>query len=155
MYPFLEQLTFWHWWAFGILLLAFEIAVPSTLLLWPAISAGFLGLLILIVPGMGWESQLLIFSVLAVSSSVGWRYWQKQNPTITDQPLLNRRASQYVGRRLTVTEAFQNGRGFVMLDDSRWEAEAIDGTDYSIGAEIEVDVVRGTLLRVRAVPKPG
>ena len=45
----LWALEFWHWWAFGVLLIAIEVFAPSTLLIWPAVSAGVIGVLLLVL----------------------------------------------------------------------------------------------------------
>jgi membrane protein implicated in regulation of membrane protease activity len=49
-----------------------------------------------------------------------------------------------------VVEAFRNGRGEVEIDDTRWRAEATDGSDIAQGAHVTIQSVDGILLKVAA-----
>jgi membrane protein implicated in regulation of membrane protease activity len=63
----------------------------------------------------------------------------------TDQPDLNVRGQQYVGRSLVVEQAIQNGRGKVRVGDTLWQAE---GPDAPVGTRVTVTATRGTVLVV-------
>lgn len=69
------------------------------------------------------------------------------NPSIlkTDQPDLNRRPDQLIGRVVVVEEPIVHGRGRVRLDDTLWIA---DGPDAPAGAEMRVTAAQGAVLRV-------
>ena len=142
---------FWHWWAFAIALVAIEIVAPSTLLLWPAISAAVIGFALLVEPEIEMRHQILAFAVLAVITTVAWQVWLRRHPTRSDRPTLNRRARQYVGRRVSAVGDFVNGRGRVRVDDTEWTAEAEPGHEISAGASVEVESADGTVLKVRPV----
>ena len=43
MAEFFSDMTFWHWFIFGGVLIILEMLLPSTLFLWPGISAVALG----------------------------------------------------------------------------------------------------------------
>ena len=147
----LEQIEFWHWWIAGVLLAIIEVFAPGAILIWMGVAAGLVGAMVLAVPDLAWQVQFLIFGVLSVSSIVAWRYYQKRNPTETDQPKLNRRGEQYVGRVFTLKEAIVNGTGVVWVDDSRWKVE---GSDLPAGAKVRVTGVEGTVLQVEEEPVP-
>ena len=147
----LEQIEFWHWWIAGVLLAIIEVFAPGAILIWMGVAAGLVGAMVLAVPDMAWQVQFLIFGVLSVSSIVAWRYYQKRNPTETDQPKLNRRGEQYVGRVFTLKEAIVNGSGVVWVDDSRWKVE---GSDLPAGTKVRVTGVEGTVLQVEEEPVP-
>ena len=147
----LEQIEFWHWWIAGVLLAIIEVFAPGAILIWLGVAAGLVGALVLAVPDMAWQIQFLIFGVLSVSSIVAWRYYQRRNPTETDQPKLNRRGEQYVGRVFTLEEGIVNGTGVVWVDDSRWKVE---GSDLPAGAKVRVTGVDGTVLQVEEEPIP-
>ena len=66
----------------------------------------------------------------------------------SDQPGLNRRAEQYIGRRAYVVEAIINGRGRIKLGDSTW---SVTGPDLSVGQMVEIIGADGALLEVRPV----
>ena len=65
----------------------------------------------------------------------------------SDQPLLNRRAEQFIGQRYRLDTAIVGGRGKVRIGDSPWLAE---GPDLPAGTEVEVIGVDGTTVKVRA-----
>ena len=142
---FLEQAEFWHWWVLGIILLVIESFVSGTLFLWMGVAAGITGLVLLLVPDFAWQFQLLVFAVTAVASAVGWRVYQRRNPTKTDEPTLNKRGSQYVGRTFTLAEPIVNGQGKIRVDDTTWK---IEGDDLPAGAKISVTGIDGTVLKV-------
>jgi membrane protein implicated in regulation of membrane protease activity len=143
----LEQIVFWHWWVFGLGMLILEAFIPGAIFLWMGISAGVVGLLLLVIPGMGWEWQFLLFATLSVVSVLAWK---KYRPTVVaaDRPALNRRGEQYVGRSFTLREPIVNGVGKLYVDDTTWR---ISGADQPAGRKVQVTGVDGTTLRVEAV----
>lgn len=143
----LEQIVYWHWWVFGLGMLILEAFMPGAIFLWMGISAAVVGLLALVIPGMGWELQFVIFTVLAVATVVGWKKYRPHAAT-SDRPTLNRRGEQYVGRSFTLAEPIVNGVGKLYVDDTTWK---ISGTDLPAGRKVQVTGVDGTTLRVEAV----
>ena len=138
----------WHWWVLTVLLLVLEAFAPGTFFLWMGVSAAVVGVLLLIVPGMGWEYQVFVFAVLSVVSIVAWRAYAKKRPTVSDQPTLNRRGEQYVGRTFTLSEPIVDGLGKIRVDDSTWK---IEGEDCAAGSKVKVTGVDGVILRVEPV----
>jgi hypothetical protein len=137
---------FWHWLVFGLLLVTVEPFVPGTFFLWLGISAAAVGLLLWLVPSLSFELQVLAFAVLSVITIVLSRRYLARHPIESDEPLLNRRAEQYVGRSFTLQEPIVNGRGRLRVDDTLWRVE---GEDCPAGVRVEVSGVDGTVLRVR------
>ena len=87
----LARAEFWHWWVLGVVLGIMEMLLPGTILLWMGVSAGIVGLVLLVVPTISWEYQWLIFAILSVATIlVSWRYL-KRHPIHSDHPTLNRR----------------------------------------------------------------
>ncbi|MBF0368032.1 MAG: NfeD family protein [Magnetococcales bacterium] len=148
MESLLSQVEHWHWWILSVLLIILEILVPAVFFLWLGIAAGLVGGLLLLFPEMGWKAQVLWFSGLAVASIGVWHGYLKKNPTSTDQPTLNRRGSQYIGRVFTLDEPIENGVGRIRVDDTGWK---VSGPDLSSGAKVRVTGTKGTLLLVEAV----
>jgi len=142
-----EQIVYWHWWVLGILLVTLEIFAPSTFFLWLGISAGIVGMVLLVIPEMSWELQLILFAVLAVISIFSGRRYFRRNPIQTDNPLLNRRAEQYVGRVFTLEEPVVNGVGKVHVDDSTWR---VSGPDLPAGKQVKVVAADGVILKIEA-----
>jgi len=138
---------FWHWLVFGLLLVTLEPFVPGTFFLWLGISAALVGALLWLVPSLSFELQVLGFALLAIATIVVSRRYLVRHPIASDEPLLNRRAEQYVGRGFTLQEPIVNGRGRLRVDDTVWRVE---GEDCRAGVRVEVTGVDGTVLRVRA-----
>lgn len=74
--------------------------------------------------------------------------WAHPSVMTTDQPELNRRAAQLVGRVVRVEEAITCGRGRVHIGDTLWTAA---GPDAPAGTEVRVVAAEGTILRVERV----
>lgn len=141
----MEVISHWHWWILAVALVILEVFAPGAFFLWLGIAAGAVGVLAYLAPAMGWEYQVLTFSVLSVVSIVIWRRYFRTLPDDTDQPTLNRRGEQYVGRLFTLTEPIVNGLGKITVDDSTWK---IHGEDCPAGTRVEVTGVEGTILKV-------
>ena len=137
----------WHWWIVALVLLTAEILVPGTFFLWTGISAAVVGLLLLLLPDMSWQWQAGLFGVLSVVTIVLWRWRLATHPAQTDQPTLNRRGEQYVGRVFTLSEPIKNNVGKIYVDDSTWK---IDGVDLPAGSQVRVVRAEGTVLHVEA-----
>jgi hypothetical protein len=150
---FLSQLSPWHWWALSILFLAIEIVAPSAFFLGPAVAAAVVGVVLWFAPHISLVGQVVGFSVLALTALGVWRVVVGRRQKSPPAPPLNQRAAQYIGRRASVVQAFRNGRGEVELDDTRWPAEAVDGSDIALGASVKIESVEGTLLKVLQIPQ--
>lgn len=142
---FLQDITYWHWWIFAILLVVLEIFAPGTLFLWLAIAAGITGITVLLPLGLSLEMQLLVFSIVAVVSTIAGRAWVSRRPIETDHPNLNQRGQIYIGRELTLTAAISNGIGKAQVDDSVWQ---VSGPKLDQGARVKVVNVNGATLVV-------
>ncbi len=152
MMPAIEEIVFWHWWAAAIVFVVIEVFAPGAIFLWLGVSAGVVGALLLVLPETTWQLQMLVFAVLSVSAIVGWRVFQKANPTATDQPSLNRRGEQYVGRTLTLEEPIVNGQGKIRVDDTTWKVE---GDDMPAGTRVTVIGVDNVVLKIAPVAPSG
>lgn len=141
----LEQIEFWHWWVLAAVLMAVEVFAPTTLFLWMGISAGAVGLLVLVANDIGWEIQILLFAVISVVSVVAWRQYARLHPASSDDPLLNRRAEQCVGRLFSLEEPIVNGWGRVKVDGVFWK---IEGDDLEAGNRVKVVGADGVILKV-------
>lgn len=141
----IDQLAHWHWWILAAVLIILEVFAPGAFFLWLGLAAAAVGGIVYLVPDMSWEFQVLSFSVLSVISIIVWRKFFRQTPADTDQPALNRRGEQYVGRLFTLKEPITDGLGKIRVDDSTWK---IKGEDCPVGTQVEVTGVDGTILRV-------
>jgi hypothetical protein len=141
-------IDFWHWWILAVLLVTIEILAPSFFALWMAIAAFMTGIALLLVPSLGWEYQLILFAVLSVMSIVLWRRYYLANPIVSDQPNLNRRGAQYIGRVVTLKEPIVDGVGKVKLDDSSWK---VQGPDCEAGKKVRITGLDNVIFTVELV----
>ncbi|HTP40723.1 MAG TPA: NfeD family protein [Steroidobacteraceae bacterium] len=142
----LQGLQWWHWWIAAAALAAIEAIVPGAVAIWFAAGAAVIGALLLVVP-MPWQLQMVLFCVLSISALALWRRYQRQHPqdSASEQPMLNQRGAQYVGRVVDVSEAIHNGTGKVQLGDGHWK---VRGPDLPRGARVRIVSAEGALLVV-------
>lgn len=141
-------MDFWHWWIIAVVLVIIEILAPTFFALWMAIAAFMTGVALFLMPEMQWEYQVFLFATLSVISIVVWRHYYIKNPIATDEPLLNRRGEQYIGRVITLKEPIIDGHGKVQVDDSTWK---IEGKDCPAGTKIKVVSVNNVLFQVEII----
>lgn len=139
------ELNAWHWGIIAAVLIILEMFAPGAFLVWLGIAAAVNSILLVFFPAMSWEMQFVIFAIVSVVSIVAFRHWRDKNPEATDQPALNRRGEQYVGRTFTLAEPIVNGQGKLQVDDSTWK---IEGGDCDTGIQVRVTGVDGVVLRV-------
>ena len=148
MFDWFFPLQIWHWLILSIILIIFEIMLPTTLLLWMAIAAGAVGFIVLLAPPISWEIQFLIFSVVSlVSVSIGRMYVNKSHKN-DRASVLNKRGNQYINRIFTLEEDIINGSGKLNVDDTIWR---IEGPDCPTGTRIEVIATNGVIMIVEII----
>ncbi len=142
------QFVFWHWFVFAAVLGTIEILAPGIFFLWLAVASILTGLVVLLMPEIGTAAQVTLFGGLSIV--MVWAAWKflKKNPITSDQPLLNQRAAQYVGKVFVLEEAIRHGMGRVRIGDSSWKVE---GPDMAAGGQVRVTGFDGALLKVEKV----
>jgi len=145
------ELGSWLWWIIGLALLILEIILPGVFMLWFGIAAIIVGTISLTLGESAlwpWQAQVITFAVLSlVSAIIGRRYFYSTHPD-TDQPNLNERGAQMIGRVSTLSDPLENGAGRVKLGDTIWR---VVGPDLPAGSKVKVvDIENGTL-KVEAV----
>lgn len=142
------EFVFWHWWVLALFLLVVEILVPGFFFVWLAIAGFITGCLLWLLPSISMDVQLAVFSVLSVLAIVAWQFYARKHPIVSDQPLLNRRGAQYIGRVFNLYEPIVNGQGKIKVDDSIWK---VHGEDCDINTKVKVTAIRGTVFDVEKV----
>jgi membrane protein implicated in regulation of membrane protease activity len=135
---------FWHWWALSLIFLVIEVLVPSFFFLWLA-AAGFTTGVVVWLFSIALNTQLFVFSVLAIAAIGLWKIVGHKKLQKTDHPLLNKRGQQYIGRKFNLYEAIENGQGKIKVDDSIW---TVHGEDCTVATKVRVIAVRGTVFDV-------
>ncbi|MEN5209031.1 NfeD family protein [Stenotrophomonas terrae] len=136
------------WAALAVLLFAAEALVPGAFMLWMGIAAAAVFLTVWAIDGMTLLLQVVLFVVLSFVSIQVYRTWFRQRARPSDQPLLNRRAEQLVGRVVTLDQAINAGIGRAKVDDAFW---VVAGPDLPQGSAVRVVAVDGMTLKVQPV----
>lgn len=151
MMQWFAELGPWNWMVLGAVLLTLEIVAPGAYLLWLGIAAiltGTLSLQLWESAFWGWQVQVLVFLALSIASVlVGRRFFPNTGQDDTDQPLLNQRERQLIGRTATLEDAITNGYGRVRLGDTLWR---VAGPDLPAGTRVRVVSADDGELRVEA-----
>jgi membrane protein implicated in regulation of membrane protease activity len=135
------------WWLLALVLIGAELVAPGFFLLWIGIAAAAMGLILTFLPPLSLLGEATLFAVLAlISCLVYWRFVRRVQSEPSEQPLLNRRAEQHIGRRYVLDTAIVNGQGKARVGDSMW---LVAGPDLPAGTTVEVEAVDGTTLQVR------
>lgn len=124
--------------------------LASISLVLPAAALGLLvwGLVTVFVRGQAWGWWIVgaaaAVQIADVAIDVLW-----SSPAVlpTDEPELNQRGQQLVGRVVVLAEPMRNGRGRVRVGDSVWQAL---GPNLEAGVQVRVVKVDGSLLVVEA-----
>lgn len=134
----LLELGPWNWMVLGFVLLVAEVAAPGIFMLWIGIAALIVGAASLLLWNAGFwtgQVQVLVFLVLALISAYAGKKLMGGRNQPTDQPLLNRRGEQMIGRTATLHEPIREGRGRIQLGDTFWR---VSGPDLPAGARVRV-----------------
>lgn len=145
MWAFLQHLSFWDWLALGTILLILEVFGAGGYLLWIGLAAAAVGVLTFLIPGLSWTLQLLLFGVLSILTALYW--WRRQRSAVraSDQPNLNLRGQELIGRVFVVHQAIVDGRGKIKVADGVWMAR---GPDAPAGSRVRVTGLDGVVILV-------
>lgn len=138
----------WNWMLLGLALLALEILVPGVYLLWIGLAALMTGAMSLQLWTMSfwvWEVQVVAFLALSLITALAGKTLMGSEASETDQPLLNRRREQLIGRTATLSEPITEGHGRIRLGDTVWR---VAGPDLPAGTRVRVASVDETGLVV-------
>lgn len=134
------------WGAVALALFAAEALAPGAFMLWLGFAAAAVFVMVWAMPGISVLAQVTAFIVLAFVSIQVYRTWFRNRGRESDQPMLNRRAEQLVGRVVPLEQAIVNGVGRVQIADAFWD---VAGPDAPAGTSVRVIAVDGMTLRVR------
>ncbi len=146
MIDFASTLQWWHWWIIAAALGIVEAFAPGAVAIWFAAAAAVVGALLLIFP-IPWQFQLVLFGALSIAALAAWNKWKGQHPETSEQPHLNQRAAQYIGKVYVLSEPIVRGSGKAYIGDGAWK---VRGPDLPAGASVRVSAVEGALLIVEA-----
>ena len=143
----INDLGLWTWWVVAGILFLLELMAPGIFFLWLGTSAVIVAIAVQFFD-ISWQLQVAAFGVLSVVILVVSRRFFSPSSISTDQPKLNKRVLQYVGKTFVLDEAIVNGRGSLRVADSQWP---ITGPDAGAGTRVEVTGAEGATLTVTLV----
>jgi membrane protein implicated in regulation of membrane protease activity len=150
MAPWWQTITPTEWFIAGFVLLLLEVFAPGAFLLWFGIAALLVGSALWLLPMLPWQVQIVAFALLSIGALVGFRAWRKRRPAPqVDQPLLNKRVEQMIGRVFILDQAIVNGRGKVKVGDALW---TVVGSDLAVGSRVRVIGAHEQMLEVEQAP---
>lgn len=136
------------WAGLSMLLIAAETIVPGAFLMWLGFAAGVMFLLVLLLPPLPLLLQAVLFTALSFAFVVMYRKWFRDRDRQTDQPALNRRTAQLVGRVVALDRGIAQGRGRVQIADAYWD---VSGPELATGTPVRITGADGMTLLVEAV----
>jgi membrane protein implicated in regulation of membrane protease activity len=138
------SLGVWTWWILGVVLLALEVFAPGNVFVWFGVAAILTGALAFFVD-LPWQTEALVFVVLAVLLAIaGRRYFARQSKK-SEQPFLNERAARLIGQSFVLAEPIVDGQGRLRIDDTNWR---VTGPDLPSGTRVKVTGNDGAVLMV-------
>ena len=139
----LNQVEFWHWIIAGIIMLVIEMLFTAAYFLWMGVSAFFVGVVVYIFPDIPILAQVIIFGCLSVFTLIQFKHRQKTS--LSDEPNLNRRGRQYIGRKFVLDQPIVNLEGKIKVEDSIWR---VSGIDMDKGTKVCIIDVDGDIFKV-------
>ncbi len=149
MLAFLQSISYWHWIILALLLLGGEALGAAGFMIGISLSALLVAGLMALGLVHDWPYQLLLFALFSVIASIlFWQLFRKQNES--DQAgVINDRAAQLVGRKLTLQQNLEPGEGRIQIGDTFWRVDSEEA--LAEGTRIEVYQRDGMILKVRRV----
>ena len=141
-----SHVVHWRWWIIAVVLIILEVSAPGTFFLWMGVSAGVVGVGLLLVPELAWEFQLTLFSTLSVIAILLSRRYLQKNKGGPSK--LSQRGKRYIGRTVTVAEVITNGIGKVQIEDTLWRAR---GADTAVGEQVKIVAIEGATFEVEGI----
>ena len=149
----IADLGVWSWWILGGILIGIEILAPGTFFLWFGLAAFAVGVITMIL-GLDsalwvWQVQIIAFVMLALVFAIIGRSWMsKRGWDKSEQPELNDRGAQLIGRHAVLTQPISEGMGRAQIGDTTWR---VAGPELPEGTRVVVISAKAGTLVVKAV----
>ncbi len=144
------QILYWHWLVFGMLLIIFEIFLPSFTALWFGLGAMLVGLAVFTTPELAVGWQIFIWAVASAIFTLSWFKYFK--PLAVDRTKAGLSREAIVGETAQVIKAAQGEeRGHLrfttpILGSEEWPFICTD--EVRVGDRVVVKDVSGNTLIV-------
>lgn len=147
----MEDVLWWYWVVFGLVLVMLELVIPSFTIVWFGLGACCVGLVMQVFPALPFSGQLLLWAGTSAIWTVLWFRWLK--PHMADRTKAGMSKDAIVGEVGIVVQAVQppHGKGRIrfvvpLLGDEEWPC--ICDVSLVPGDEARVLDIDGHVLRV-------
>lgn len=156
LFDMMASLGIWNWFIVACALFMLEFVVPGVHFLWFGLAAVIAGALMMALMATSPEmaasltipAQLIIYALISTATVFAVRKFMGPSTSTSDEPNLNARSAQYVGRTAVVEVPISGGRGKVRIGDTLWIAK---GNDATSGTRVRVTGFDGTVLHVSTI----
>jgi membrane protein implicated in regulation of membrane protease activity len=150
-----EHLEFWHWLAFGLLLIIVELFVPSFTILWFGLGGLLVGGLLWLAPGVSLSWQLFVWAVVSGCLTGLWfTYFKKKMTDRTTAGVAREAITGEAGRVIRAPEENRHGRvrfATPLLGADEWSF--VCDEPVAVGDRVHVKDISGNTLIVEKRPK--
>ncbi len=141
----IPQIGNWFWLIAACVLLLLELMAPGVFFIWLAFAAATVGVIAYAVH-LSWQVEAVLFAALSLAYGyLGAPLYSRGRTGSTDQPNLNQRIHEHVGKSFMLVEPIIGGHGKLDIGGTRWD---ILGPDTAAGSMVKVSGVEGQKLRV-------
>ena len=144
-------MEYWIWLVMGMVLVGFEIFLPSFTALWFGIAALLVGVLVWLMPSLSLSLQLVVWGVISIACTAAWfGYFRgKRTPDLTKAGLSRERLIGETGHVISLPH--EHRRGVVrfttpLLGSDEWDF--ICEQSVEIGERVTVTDLSGNALLV-------
>ncbi len=151
MFAWVSDILWWHWVAFGVILVVLEIIVPQFVVIWFGLSAIVVG----VIDKFAHPSFTLLLAIWIVLSLVMLSIWLKffKPKSITDSgmPEHGLHTKGVVKERITPTQRGKVIFETPVLGSSEWSATSDEVIE--VGEEVSIKSVHGQLINVKKLKR--
>lgn len=146
-----NTILYWHWIILGLLLITLELLAPAFVMLWLGLAALIIGLLILLLPAIGFSAQLVLWAILSLTLILLWHKYI--SPKIANRTLAGLSKEAIVGQvGLVLSYSESQGRGRLrfpapIVGNDEWEFIYSGSLDN--GDKVQVSSISGNSLIVQ------
>lgn len=115
--------THWHWFVGALIFGMLEMLLPGVIFLWMGLSAIIVGFVVLVLPDLALEYQLIGFAILSIVAAVVARNYVGRKADSSDHPTLNNRSTTFVGQTYLLQDDSINKVGKVKIGDTVWRVD--------------------------------
>jgi len=147
------QMLYWYWLVFGMLLILFELAIPSFTIFWFGLGALVVGVLLLLAPGISLTAQILVWIIASAAFVLFW--FKVLKPRMTDRTKAGISREAVLGETAMVTRLPEGDRrgemrfAVPMLGSDIWSFICVD--EVVVGERVMVLDVSGNTMMVKKV----